>query len=750
MAASNTSILIKRSTATGTPSSLKAGELAYSYLSNTIFIGNSTGTGVVNIGGQYYTSQIDNASSANGSGTIVKRDAMGNISVGYITAAGISVSNLNANTANLATYATQLQNPQYFGAYGDATAANVIFNGTANVELGFTLATVNSNVGAYGNTTSIPTITVDAKGRITSISNNTIATSFTVSGNTGSGSQQGGSTLTIEGNGTGITTTVTGSGGSETVLIATDNTVLRSNTSGVGPQTIGTDVQISGNLIVSGTATYVNTSIVQTNDSMIELAANNTTGDVIDIGFYGLYNNGSTNNVTGLLRDAGSKNYYLFANIAATNASIANTLSNNYFTQANTATLYTNINAFQSTVQTSNVVNQTVSGTLTLTNALTVPNGGTGATSFNAGSIVIGNGSGALQVLANTGTAGSYGSSSYIPVITTDAYGRVSSVSNTQVAISASQVTSGTLALAQGGTNNSSYVNNEITYFNGSAIVSLANTGTAGTYGNAAYIPVVTTDGFGRVSGVSNTAIAIPASQITNGTTGTGQVVLANNATLGGTTTAATLNVSQLNVTTLNVTYSNVNSVTANSINIGSLTYAATGAFVAFGSNANNYQQVVIQNANTGTQASADFIVSNFASTDTTLYGDFGINGPNFVGTGSLNVANNVYLYAQSTDLAIGTNSSNPIHFVVNNGATDAMTIAANGYVSIAQALATVYGGTGQSSFTQNGIIYGNGTGALQVTAAAGGADQTWSNQILTVNNTGVPTWTTTMDGGAF
>ena len=129
MAISNTSILIKRSSATGTPGTLKAGELAYSYLSNTIFIGNSTGTGVVNVGGQYYTSQIDNATSANTPSTIVKRDASGNISVGYITAAGITVSGLTANTANLAAYATQLQNPQYFGAYGDATAANVAFNG---------------------------------------------------------------------------------------------------------------------------------------------------------------------------------------------------------------------------------------------------------------------------------------------------------------------------------------------------------------------------------------------------------------------------------------------------------------------------------------------------------------------------------------------------------------------------------------------------------------------------------------------
>jgi len=398
MAISNTSILIKRSTATGTPSTLKAGELAYSYLSNTIFIGNSTGTGVVNVGGQYYTTQIDNATSANTPGTIVKRDASGNISVGYITAAGITVGSLIANSAN------SLSQTTYFGAYGDATAANVSFNGTANVELNVILATVNSNIGTYGNTTTIPSITVDAKGRITAISNNTIATSFTVSGNTGSGSQSGGGTLTIEGNGTGINTTVTGSGGSETVLIGTDNTVLRSNTSSIGLQTIGTDVQISGNLIVTGTATYVNTSISQTNDSLIELAANNSVGDVIDIGFYGLYNNGSTNNITGLVRDAGSKNYYLFANIISTAATTANTLSNNYFTQANTATLYTNINSYQVTGATANITNATI-GTLSLTNALAVGQGGTGQTSFTSDGIIYGNGSGGLGVTAAAGSS---------------------------------------------------------------------------------------------------------------------------------------------------------------------------------------------------------------------------------------------------------------------------------------------------------------------------------------------------------
>jgi hypothetical protein len=59
-------------------------------------------------------------------------------------------------------------------------------------------------------------------------------------------------------------------------------------------------------------------------------------------------------------------------------------------------------------------------------------------------------------------------------------------------------------------------------------------------------------------------------------------------------------------------------------------------------------------------------------------------------------------------------------------------------------------GGTGVTSFTTNGITYGNGAGAMQVTVAAGTSDQTWSNQILTVTNAGVPTWSSALDGGTF
>ena len=70
--------------------------------------------------------------------------------------------------------------------------------------------------------------------------------------------------------------------------------------------------------------------------------------------------------------------------------------------------------------------------------------------------------------------------------------------------------------------------------------------------------------------------------------------------------------------------------------------------------------------------------------------------------------------------------------------------------------LSVEFGGTGVSTFTSNGIVYGNAAGALQVTAAANmgtpgsGNDATTSYQILTVTSGGVPVWSNTIDGGTF
>jgi hypothetical protein len=114
----------------------------------------------------------------------------------------------------------------------------------------------------------------------------------------------------------------------------------------------------------------------------------------------------------------------------------------------------------------------------------------------------------------------------------------------------------------------------------------------------------------------------------------------------------------------------------------GVLGFNDTNLVISAQASANTYVQGVIQNTSSGTAASADFIVANNLSTATTYYGDFGINSSTFSGTGSLSAANATYVTATSGDLALGTTTSNAIHFVVNSGATDAMTIASGGGVS--------------------------------------------------------------------
>jgi hypothetical protein len=77
--------------------------------------------------------------------------------------------------------------------------------------------------------------------------------------------------------------------------------------------TISGDLVVTGNLSVEGTTVTVNVSSLAIEDSIIQLAKNNT-GDSIDIGFLGHYNNGSANIHTGLFRRAADDTYYLFEN----------------------------------------------------------------------------------------------------------------------------------------------------------------------------------------------------------------------------------------------------------------------------------------------------------------------------------------------------------------------------------------------------------------------------------------------------
>jgi hypothetical protein len=101
--------------------------------------------------------------------------------VGAIDASGsISAANLSGtNTGDQTTIsgnagsATKLATARTIATTGDITQT-LSFDGTANVSAPATLATVNANVGTFGNTTNAPVVTVNAKGLVTAISTTTI------------------------------------------------------------------------------------------------------------------------------------------------------------------------------------------------------------------------------------------------------------------------------------------------------------------------------------------------------------------------------------------------------------------------------------------------------------------------------------------------------------------------------------------------------------------------------------------------
>ena len=81
----------------------------------------------------------------------------------------------------------------------------------------------------------------------------------------------------------------------------------------------GSDIQlegnttVTGNLTISGTTTTVNTATLTVQDPLIKLASGNTSGDAVDIGFYGLYDNSGSQDVyTGLTRDASDDKWHLW------------------------------------------------------------------------------------------------------------------------------------------------------------------------------------------------------------------------------------------------------------------------------------------------------------------------------------------------------------------------------------------------------------------------------------------------------
>jgi hypothetical protein len=131
----------------------------------------------------------------------------------------------------------------------------------------------------------------------------------------------------------------------------------------------------------------------------------------------------------------------------------------------------------------------------------------------------------------------------------------------------------------------------------------------------------------------------------------------------------------------------------------------------------------LLVNTGTGITVTSDNIVI-----DTAWAGQAAITTVGTIGTGTWNGTT-----ISATKGGTGLNTSS---------ATGVGIVTSGTWTTPAQ-LTVGYGGTGAQTFTSNGILYGNGVGTIQVTAAG-------TDGYFLKSNSGTPTWTNVIDGGTF
>jgi hypothetical protein len=134
--------------------------------------------------------------------------------------------------------------------------------------------------------------------------------------------------------------------------------------------------------------------------------------------------------------------------------------------------------------------------------------------------------------LSDVGTAGTYGSASQVPVFTTNAQGQVSSVTNTNIAIAGTAITSGTVAVAYGGTGQTTYTDGQLLIGNSSGNTLAKATLTAGT-------GIAITNGAGSITVAATNNGTVTSVDVSGGTTGLttsgGPITGSGTITLAGT-----------------------------------------------------------------------------------------------------------------------------------------------------------------------------------------------------------------------
>ena len=429
--------------------------------------------------------------------------------------------------------ATKLATARTISISGDASGSTA-FDGSANKDIAITLADSGATAGSYGPTTaatvnhggtiSVPQITVDAKGRVTSAVSRTItmpAAQTSVTGNAGTATKLAmARTIAISGAVTGTATSFDGSSNISISATAVDGskvtgTVPQASKDGQGntisttyakKTDVYTKTEVNG--LVAGAYHYKGT---------VATEADLPTTDVVSGDVYNIGSDLSGKNVAAIVDADGNISWDSLSGTVDLSAYLTKTQSDNaYLGKTATAAAATKL-ATARTISLSGDVTGSASfnGTTNATISATLADSGAKAGSYGPAE----------------NTSVSHAGTISVPQVTVDAKGRVTGIAartitfpTVQTSVSGNAGTATKLATAR--TISISGDATGSTTFDGSAnrtiSVTLADSGaTAGTYGESATktagfggtiaVPKVVVDAKGRVTGISTSTVTLPA-----------------------------------------------------------------------------------------------------------------------------------------------------------------------------------------------------------------------------------------------
>ena len=357
---------------------------------------------------------------------------------------------------------------------------------------------------------------------------------------------------------------------------------------------------------------------------------------------------------------------------------------------------------------------------------------GSGVTSIDTGTGLTGGpitSTGTISIDVTGVTAGAYTNAS-ITVnaqgqITSASSGSVSSGSVTSVAqtftggiisVGGSPITtSGTLALTVAGTSGGiPYFSSATTWATSAALAanSLVKGGGAGvapstiTTGTGVLTALGVNTGSAGAFVVNGGALGTPSSGTVTNLTGTASINI--NGTVGA-TTASTGAFTYLS------TSSSTSTTPTLSFNASNSPYAA-GATIS-----GAYLQLVLQNKSATAGASTNYVLSNDSGTDSTYYGEFGMNSSVFSASTPadfFSINNSIYFTGHDGDIAIGSGNGYKTYLAWGTTGQSAHVINASGAIGLSTNLGTTPALSGTTGF---------GTSGQVLTSAGSAAAATWS-----------------------